>query len=182
MSNLERAARQALKRLETAQVDADAPGQCRDISEIQIAGDLWPETAALRAALAQQQAEPVVVDAKAARESQQRARLNLRLAGRKKGPSADTEFGAPHLAEDADEAQQAEPAVDKLTTSQPKVYKEQAEPVAWVGLTDAEIYECWPGVESMFKIARAIEAALKEKNAKPVQAEPVADDSGNASY
>jgi hypothetical protein len=101
-----------------------------------------------------QQAEPVDADLTAVRESQQRARLDLRLAGRTKGPSCDTEFGVPHLAEA--EAQ-------------------QAEPVAWVGLTDAEIYECWPGVESMFKIARAIEAALKEKNAKPVQAEPVVE-------
>jgi hypothetical protein len=49
----------------------------------------------------------------------------------------------------------------------------QAEPVAWVGLTDAEIYECWPGSLDPLKIARAIEAALKEKNAK--QAEPVVE-------
>jgi hypothetical protein len=60
-----------------------------------------------------EQAEPVVVQAEPvayqdtlSRESQQRERLDLRLAGRKKGPSADTEFAVPHLVE------QAEPVVE----------------------------------------------------------------------
>ena len=35
------------------------------------------------------------------RESQQRERLALRLAGRKKSAHADSEFAVPHLAEDA---------------------------------------------------------------------------------
>jgi hypothetical protein len=54
-----------------------------------------------------EQAEPMVVTV---RESQQRKRLNFRLAGRKKGPSVDAEFGVPHLAEDTDEA---EPVVER---------------------------------------------------------------------
>ena len=60
MTELEKAARLALKRLETAQENADGSDliESRDIAEIEIAGDLWPETVALRAALAQQQDEP----------------------------------------------------------------------------------------------------------------------------
>jgi len=59
---------------------------------------------ALRVALEQaepvaMQAEPVMVDAKAVRESQQRERLDSHLAGRKKGLSGETEFAVPHLAE-----------------------------------------------------------------------------------
>jgi hypothetical protein len=70
----------------------------------------------------------------AVRESQQRARLDLRLAGRKKSTQAEAEFAVPHLVEDAGEAQQAEPVVwdpqcPLCGGSRPAVLAQQAEPV-----------------------------------------------------
>lgn len=66
-------------------------------------------------------------------------------------------------------AKQAEPVVDK------EVDKEQAEPVAWVGLTDKDRLDIYgqASTDEVDFYARAIEAALKERNAKPVQTEPV---------
>jgi len=40
----------------------------------------------------------------------------------------------------------------------------QAKPVGWVGLTNKELYDCWPESNEPVAIARAIEAAFKEKN------------------
>ena len=62
MSDLEKAARLALNRLTAAQewIDDAVRGGHRHHTEIESAGDLWPETVALRAALAQQ-AEPVAI-------------------------------------------------------------------------------------------------------------------------
>lgn len=66
---------------------------------------------------------------------------------------------------------------------------QQAEPVAWVGLTDGEAeqtfakHDCNISTHLAGILARAIEAALKQKNAQ--QAEPVIepdDASGNPSY
>jgi hypothetical protein len=53
---------------------------------------------------------------------------------------------------------------------------QQAEPVGWVGLTDKDRLDIYgqASTDEVDFYARAIEAALKEKNAKPVQAEPVA--------
>jgi len=50
----------------------------------------------------------------------------------------------------------------------------QAEPVAWVGLTDKDRLDIYgqASTDEVDFYARAIEAALKEKNAKPKQAEP----------
>jgi hypothetical protein len=68
----------------------------------------------------------------AVRESQQRERLASRLAGRKKGPSADTEFGVPHLAEDMGEAEPVvwDPQCPLCGGSRPTAPAQQAEPVA----------------------------------------------------
>jgi hypothetical protein len=46
----------------------------------------------------------------------------------------------------------------------------------WVGLTNKEIYDCWPKNNEPVAIARAIEAAFKKKNAQ--QAEPVVEPKG----
>jgi hypothetical protein len=162
MTTLEKAARLALAALESEQ--------------------LWPvphaanaAITALRAALAQQQAEPVApwyrqfcnclkcseapkqaepvnADPQAVREAQQRARLASRLAGRRKGPSADTEFGVPHLAEDAEAEPVAVQAEDDLPDRLLQIHRaaaseavanwqrEQAEPaqVRW----DRPCYKC----------------------------------------
>jgi hypothetical protein len=72
----------------------------------------------------------------------------LRLAGRKKNASADTEFGVPHLAEDADEAQQQAEwvacfigakgsAFDSPTTKRAYTYAEQPGNLAAYKLGDA---------------------------------------------
>jgi len=140
-----------------------------------------------------QQAEPVAMTGTSVRESQQRDRLDSRLAERKRGPSDQAEFGLPHLAEDVE---QAEPVVDKaLTNAEPQVNKEQAEPVAIPGAIPMS--QVAARSRSMPERAAALEAAREQ--AKPVppwyrqfcnclkcsealpQAEPVAD-SGNPSY
>jgi hypothetical protein len=87
---------------------------------------------ALRAALAQQQAEPVAIP------------------------------GAIPMSELAARSRAMPERADALERASERL--EQAESVAWVGLTDAEIYECWPGSLDPLTIARAIEQALKEKN------------------
>jgi hypothetical protein len=58
---------------------------------------------------------------------------------------------------------------------------QQAEPVAWVGLTDKDRLDIYgqASTDEVDFYARAIESALREKNAK--QAHPVAD-SGNPSF
>jgi hypothetical protein len=102
MTDLEKAARQALDALEYAQASYF-------INYAKVISDL-------RAALAQQQAEPVAYQDTLSRESQQRERLDLRLAGRKKGAHAESEFGVPHFAEER-VAQQAEPVVEHPDTA-----------------------------------------------------------------
>jgi hypothetical protein len=101
----------------------------------------------------------------AVRESQQRARLNLRLAGRKKGPSADTEFGVPHLAEDTDEAHHAEPVL--------------AEPVAWVderaiSWLDGRRNKASAHITTRLSAAKSLERPMALYTSPPQQAEPVA--------
>jgi hypothetical protein len=57
---LRAAAQQALLKLEKLRVTIDSEwGDCRDLDEIEIAGDQWEEVISLRAALAEQPAEPV---------------------------------------------------------------------------------------------------------------------------
>ena len=60
MTTLREAAQQALVKLEKLRVTIDSEwGECRDLDEIEIAGDQWQEVIGLRAALAEPEQEPV---------------------------------------------------------------------------------------------------------------------------
>jgi hypothetical protein len=175
MTTLEQAARDGLDALENMLAHADALVNSKVLGPHFYHHDRAKSRRAidaLRAALAQQQVEPVNADPQAVREAQQRAQLDLRLAGRKKNASAGTEFGVPHFAEA--EAQQAEPVqaepltwlLINKTGARPLIYGDaalakQAEPVVW----DPQCPLC----------GGSRQAALAQ------QAEPVAD-SGNPSY
>ena len=107
MTDLEKAARLALNRLTAAQewIDDAVRGGHRHHTEIESAGDLWPETVALRAALAQQ-AKPVALTV-----AQQLRQLTDKFADEWNVTDIETLSMAAYILE------QAEPVVDPSVES-----------------------------------------------------------------
>lgn len=157
MTELEKAARQALDAMGLIGADlvcgasshhrrADLHGD-EDVCPITVR---WHAAFAALSRALTQQAEPVTLTV-----AQQLRQLVDKFADEWNISDIEILSMAAYILEQQAEPAQAEPV--------------KPVPVAWVGLTDAEIWSC-PAPEDGFLIfARALEAKLKEKNAKQAE-------------
>lgn len=158
MTNLEKAARQALNRLTAAQewIDDAVRGGHRHHTEIESAGDLWPETVALRAALAQQ-AEPVVM--------QYIALCDAMRYSERKDELTSPEEHAESLVAEIERLKQAEPVVERINAG-PVGYRYKYPDGDWRFSGGIKINGCDP-IDS--------EPVYTHPAVKQQQAEPVAE-------
>ena len=108
---------------------------------------------------------PQQTDLQASAVAQQLRQLIAKFDGEWDATDIEALSMAAHVLE------QPVPVADRLTTSQPEVYKEQDKPVAWVGLDNADMDELAPYGQYAADVALLVEERLRERNAK--QAEQV---------